>query len=114
MTEHYKIEATSVFKLSQQRLFTFLSKNYSQALAIKNKKKLKEYITSRLETTPFAAPVSERMLSMGLSEYRQLHVPEHNIVIYTVNEHVKLVTLILVSDARQSIRKLLYDINILM
>ena len=56
---------------------------------------------------------SERLLDLGVQEYRQLTVDEHNIVFYRVDTIRKKVILLAVMDSRQSIGKLLHEVNLL-
>lgn len=67
---------------------------------------------SMTTTNPYSAPQSERLLELGLTEYRQLLVDNHNIVFFRVDESTKTVILLLVIDSKQDLKsyylKLIY------
>jgi hypothetical protein len=74
---------------------------------------LKAAISTKLTENPYIAPISERLLDLGVQEYRQWSVDQHNILFFKVDDDNKLVELLAVMDARQSIEKLLYEITLL-
>jgi toxin ParE1/3/4 len=108
----YSIEASPAFKLSLERLMSFLERKYSAELAKTTKKQIKSNIKSTLVQQPFLAPVSPRLLDMGIEVYRLLIIDNHNLVFYKVHEESKTVSLLAVMDSRQSIENLLYEIMI--
>ena len=109
----YSVVASDVFKHSLIRLTVFLSKKYGEDFAITQKEKLRQSIENQLSLTPQIAPISDRLLSLGLSDYRQWSVDKHNILYFRINEEHKQIELLAVMDARQSIQKLLYEIMLL-
>ncbi len=110
----FTIVASDVFKHSVDRLDAFLSSRYGEEFAKKQKKLLRRAIEKKLSANPYIAPVSERLLALGLSEYRQWAVDKHNIIYFRVNEEKQQVELLAVMDSRQSIQKLLYEIMLLL
>ncbi len=110
----YQIAASPVFKLSLQRLSFFLEKKYSKDLAVKTKKSLRQAIERKLISNPLSAPISERLVELGITSYRQLLVDKHNLVFFKVDEKQQTVLLLAVIDSRQSIQKLLYEVNLLL
>tara|TARA_Y100001973_G_C5192238_1_gene331743 strand:- start:1248 stop:1475 length:228 start_codon:yes stop_codon:yes gene_type:complete len=70
-------------------------------------------IAQVLPKHPQVAPINERLLALGVQHYRQWHVDQHNIVFYRINEAKAVVELLLLMDARQSLRKLLFEVNLL-
>ena len=67
----YTPVASNVFKHSVGRLRAFLSKKYDDKLAGKQIESLRNDIEGKLCTNPYIAPVSERLLALGMPEYRQ-------------------------------------------
>jgi plasmid stabilization system protein ParE len=111
--KRYKVKATPYFKLSVQRLSAFLSKKYSVQQAATNNKALLEKINQTLPEQPRIAPVSARLLALGISNFRQWAIDEHNIIFYRIDDKKAEVTLLLAMDARQDIQKLLYELILL-
>ncbi|PHS19606.1 MAG: hypothetical protein COA86_03960 [Kangiella sp.] len=109
----YKIVTTPVFKLCLNRLLHFLKSKYSAQLATDTKEQIKKAIIQKLSENPFVAPISERLIDLGITEYRQVMVDEQNIVFYRIDEDQKEVTLLAVMDSRQSIQKLLSEVVLL-
>ncbi|WP_417689660.1 type II toxin-antitoxin system RelE/ParE family toxin [Pseudidiomarina sp.] len=109
----FSVVASPVFKLSVQRLKGFLSYHYSTELADKTLHEVQHKIAQVLPKHPQVAPISERLLELGVQHYRQWHVDQHNIVFYRINEAKAVVELLLLIDARQSLRKLLFEVNLL-
>ncbi|MBL4910173.1 MAG: type II toxin-antitoxin system RelE/ParE family toxin [Alteromonadaceae bacterium] len=114
----YRLIATPVFKLSLQRLSHFLTRKFNGQLAQKNKQQLKQKLML-LTKQPYIAPISERLLELGICDYRQWLVDEHNIVFYRIDEQENYqqtnkqqtkIILLLVMDSRQGMQKLLYDL----
>ncbi len=108
----YSLEASPAFKISLDRLTSFLERKYSSEVAEKTKKQIKSKVKSVLAKRPFSAPISPRLLEMGIDSYRQLMIDEHNLVFYRVNDETKVVSLLAVMDSRQSIENLLYEVMI--
>ena len=109
----YTLVASDVFKHSLSRLRAFLSKKYDAEFAGKQIESLRNNIENKLCANPYIAPVSDRLLSLGMSEYRQWHVDEHNILYFRISEENKQIELLAVMDSKQSIQKLLFEIMLL-
>ncbi len=124
--KQYKMVASPVFKRSLQRLRAFLSEQFGEKVANSVSENIKLKITEQLTQNPFCGPISERLFQLGLTEYRQLLIDEHNLVFYVVRnadssadspkdtDNEQEVQLLLVMDSRQSIQKLLFELNLLM
>lgn len=110
MSKPYKVVATPYFRLSLQRLSSFLDRKYSPQHAASNKKTLKKKIQSTLPTQSRIAPISSRLLALGVTSHHQWLIDEHNVIFYRVSDNTKEVILLLVMDSRQDIQKLLYDL----
>ena len=109
----YKFVFSPVFKITLKRLCNFLTRKYSQDLALKTKLAIRKGIEEKLLGDPFIGPVCDRLLDLGIAGYRQLIIDKHNVVLYSVdNEHQKIIIL-LVFDSRQSLEKLLTDVNLM-
>ncbi len=91
----------------------FLEMKYSPQKARKTKSHLKKVLANNLSKNPHIAPVSNRLIDIGITEYRQYSVDEHNMVFYRINESEKRVVLLAVMDSRQNIQKLLLDVLLL-
>ncbi len=109
----YEVVATPAFKLCLDRLIYFLETKYSPKKALKTKSHIKKVLAENLSQNPHIAPVSNRLIDIGIRDYRQYPVGEHNMVFYRINEDKKQVVLVAVMDSRQSIQKLLLDILLL-
>ena len=109
----YEIVATPAFKLCLDRLIHFLETRYSPQKARKTKSHIKKVLGENLSQNPHIAPVSGRLIDIGIKEYRQYPVDEHNMVFYRINEHEKQLVLLAVMDSRQNIQKLLLDVLLL-
>lgn len=109
----YEVVATPTFKLCLDRLIHFLEIKYSLQKVRKTKSHIKEVLAKNLSQNPHLAPVSNRLIDIGIRDYRQYPVDEHNMVFYRINEDKKRVVLIAVMDSRQSIQKLLLDVLLL-
>lgn len=109
----YEIVATPTFKICLDRLIHFLETKYSPQKARKTKSDIKKVLEENLSQNPHIAPVSNRLLDIGIRDYRQYPVDKHNMVFYRINEDKKQVVLIAVMDNRQSIQKLLLDVLLL-
>jgi len=109
----YEIVATPTFRLCLDRLIHFLETKYSPQKARQTKAYIKKVLAENLSQNPHIAPVSNRLLDIGIRDYRQYPVDEHNMVFYRINEDKKRVVLLAVMDNRQSIQKLLLDVLLL-
>lgn len=63
-----------------------------------------------LPNNPYIAPISDRLIDLGIKDYRQGLIDEHNIVFYRVDEENKQIMLLTVMDSRQNIQKLLSEV----
>lgn len=108
----YELVFSPVFKITLKRLCSFLTRKYSQKLSHETKLFLQKTITEMLPPNPSIGPICDRLLDLGVAGYRQLTIDKHNIVIYKVDDERKLITVLLVFDSRQSLEKLLVDVNI--
>ncbi|MDQ7051329.1 MAG: hypothetical protein Q9M92_18090 [Enterobacterales bacterium] len=113
MPSTYKIVASSTFELSLNRWMHFLSRKYSAKLAVEIKLSVKQSLKYKLSENPYLAPISDRLIDLGIKDYRQYALDSHNIIFYRINEVKKQVVLLIVMDSRQSIQKLLADIVLL-
>jgi plasmid stabilization system protein ParE len=86
---------------------------YSSILALETKQSIKNSILENLVSNPYVAPISDRMIDIGISDYRQFSIDKHNIVFYRIDESKKQVVLLVIMDSRQSIQKLLSEIILL-
>lgn len=110
----YEIVATPAFKHCLNRLCFFLTKKYSDDFAKITKKKIKKTIQDNLSENPYIAPVSNRLLDIGIPDFRQYVLDDHNILFYQVDDELEQVRLIAIMDSRQSIQKLLSEILLLL
>lgn len=113
MSNTYTLVASPLFKLSQQRLAAFLTEKYSAALADNTLANIKQRLRQDLAAQPGLAPISERLLAIGITEYRQWQVDKHNMVFYRVDEQKQRIELLLLMDSRQNLQKLLFELNLL-
>ncbi len=109
----YKIVASPTFKLCLNRLTHFLETKYSVEKSEAIKSSIKNAVLTNLTKDPFIAPISPRLIELGIKDYRQYLIDEYNIVFYRVVEKEKRVVLLAVMDARQSIQKLLQEVVLL-
>jgi len=79
----------------------------------KTKAHIRNVLTENLSQNPQIAPISNRLIDIGIKDYRQYQLDKHNLVFYRINEDKKRVVLIAVMDSRQSIQKLFLDIMLL-
>lgn len=110
----YQIKATPVFKVTLLRLVAFLTRKYSEEFAQEVKKGIKRYIQNHLTDNPLLGPPSDRLLELGIKEYRQVLIGDYNILFYRVDESLKEVNLLAVMDSRQSIDRLLHEVHLLL
>jgi len=109
----YDIVASPTFKLCLDRLVHFLTIKHSAKLALETKQTIKRAILQNLTDNPHIAPVSDRLIDLGIKRYRQFQVDKHNVVFYSLDEKNKKIVLLAVMDNRQSIQKLLSEVMIL-
>ena len=112
-TIEYSIKVTPVFKLCLKKLDAFLTRKFNHNVANEAKRAIKSKVKSQLSGNPYSAPHSDRLLELGLTEYRQFLVDSHNVVFYRVDESTKTIILLLVIDSRQELKKLLFEFNLL-
>ncbi|OBP13114.1 hypothetical protein A5320_19880 [Rheinheimera sp. SA_1] len=117
MNNHYIIVASPLFKLSLQRLKAFLTAAASEQLATTKLADIQQQIGQQLPTQPPTheelAPICERLLKLGIPDYRQWQLDNHNLLFYRVNAAEQRIELLLVMDSRQSLCKLLFELNLL-
>ncbi|WP_027672283.1 type II toxin-antitoxin system RelE/ParE family toxin [Rheinheimera baltica] len=113
MSNAYAIVASPLFKLSQQRLTAFLTEKYSSTLAHSTLVHIKQRLQQDLATHPTLAPISERLLTLGIADYRQWQVDKHNLLFYRVDDQKQRIELLLLMDSRQNLQKLLFELNLL-
>ncbi len=106
----YETIASATFKICLDKLNHFLEHKYSLEQAQTIRKKIRTAIKKSLSTNPQIAPISNRLIDLGIKDYRQLRVDEHNLAFCRVDEKLKQVRLIAVMGARQSIQKLLSEV----
>jgi len=109
----YEVVATPAFKLCLNRLICFLEIKYSTRKAQAIKSKIKKKLTINLSENPHIAPISNRLIELGIKDFRQYPVDEHNMVFYRINEDKKQIVLLAVMDGRQNIQKLLLEVMLL-
>ena len=109
----YQLIFNPVFKITLRRLSSFLTRKYSEKLANKTKIAIRNGIEEKLLRDPFVGPICDRLLDLGVAGYRQLIIDKHNIVIYRVDTEQEKIFVLLVFDSRQSIEKLLGDVNLI-
>lgn len=109
----YRVVASPLFKLSLQRFRAFLARSNSSQFALNTTLIIKHRIEQEPPENPELAPVSERLFDLGLTEYRQWALDEHNVVFYKVHSTQCRIELLLIMDSRQSVRKLLFELNLL-
>jgi len=109
----YQLAFSPVFKITLKRLCNFLTRKYSPNLASKTKLAIQKGIEEKLLNDPFIGPICDRLVDLGVTGYRQLIIDKHNLVIYKVDKENQKVIVLLVFDSRQSIEKLLGDVNLI-
>lgn len=113
MSSTYTVVASPLFKLSQQRLAAFLTEKYSATLTQNTLMNIKQRIKQDLATHPTLAPISERLLALGIADYRQWQVDQHNLLFYQLDEQKQRIELLLLMDSRQNLQKLLFELMLL-
>ena len=114
MNNPFQIVASPLFKLSLQRLKAFVTTAFGESLATTTLTAIQQQISQQLPTQPALAPISERLLELGIPDYRQWQLDKHNLLFYRVNEAEHRIELLLVMDSRQNLRKLLFELNLLL
>ncbi len=118
MSNPFQIVASPLFKLSLQRLRAFLTTAYGEEFAATALAFIQQQISQQLPAQPHTheklAPISERLLELGIPDYRQWQLDKHNLLFYRVNEAEHRIELLLMMDSRQSLRKLLFELNLLL
>lgn len=109
----YEIVATPAFKLCMDRFTCFLEIKYSAQKAQAIKLKIKKKLAANLPENPHIAPISNRLIELGIMDFRQYPVDGHNMVFYRINEDKKQLILLATMDDRQSIQKLLLEVMLL-
>ena len=109
----YTIVASETFKLSVQRFRAFLAHKYGVEFAQLQVTLVRQNIEQHLPATPDIAPISPRLLEIGITEYRQWHIDKHNLLFYKVDPNRKEVQLLALVDSRQNIQKLLFELMLL-
>lgn len=97
-----------------QRFRAFLTEKYGEHKAAKILIETQQCIRQHLPGTSEIAPISERLLALGITDYRQWQLDQHNILFYSVNQQQHQVELLLLMDSRQSLQKLLFELNLLL
>lgn len=109
-----QIVASPIFKLSVQRFTAFLTEKYDSNFANEVLAEVKQHIQQQLADFPEIAPLSERLVALGIADYRQWQLDKHNLVFYRINHREQQLELLLLMDSRQSLRKLLFECNLLL
>ena len=111
MSDPYEVVASPVFHTSLKKLCAFLRRKHDERVAEQTRDTIQRRVVE-LSNDPYLAPVSDRLVALGLIEYRQLLVDQHNLIFYRVDNQERKVILITAIDSRQSIEQLLYEVNI--
>lgn len=109
----HTIVASQTFKSSVQRFRAFLSYKYGDEFAEQQVLLVRHNIAHHLAGNPDIAPISSRLLEIGITEYRQWLIDKHNLVFYKVEQGSKEVHLLALMDSRQNIQKLLFELMLL-
>ena len=110
----YKLVFSPVFKISLRRLKSFLERKFSKELSEAAQSQIRKAIEETLPFNPFMGSVCDRLLDLGVAGYRQWIIDKHNTVIYRVDEDNKELIILLAFDSRQSLQKLLTDVNLVL
>jgi toxin ParE1/3/4 len=113
LSSTYTVVASPLFKLSQQRLAAFLTEKYSATLTQNTLMNIKQRIKQDLAKHSTLAPISERLLALGIADYRQWQVDQHNLLFYRLDEQNQRIELLLLMDSRQNLQKLLFELMLL-
>jgi len=109
----YQIVASPIFKVCLDRLIHFLEHKYSSEIAVEAKQTIKNTLQKTLSQNPKIVPVSQRLIDLGIKDYRQYLIDKHNLVFYRVDDENKKIILLAVIDSRQNIQKLLSEVILL-
>ena len=109
----YKIVTSPIFKICLDRLVHFLEHKHSITKASETKQIIKKSILDNLSENPEIAPISQRLVKLGIKDYRQYMLDKHNIVFYRIDKANKKIILLAVMDSRQNIQKLLSEVMLI-
>ena len=109
----YSIVTSEAFKISVQRFKAFLTYKYSDDFASETLFLIKQNIQNHLSAAPELAPISPRLLDIGITDYRQWSIDKHNLVFYKIEHTKKEVQLLALMDSRQNIQKLLLEVMLI-
>ena len=110
----YRLVFSPVFKISLRRLKSFLLRKFSKEVSDTAQANIRKAIEEALPSNPFSGSECDRLLDLGVVGYRQWVIDQHNTVIYRVDEKNKELVILLVFDSRQSLQKLLTDVNLVL
>lgn len=110
----YKLVFSPVFKVSLRRLKNFLSRKFSKEVSEAAQAQIRTAIEQVLPSNPFIGSECDRLLDLGVVGYRQWVIDKHNTVIYRIDENNKDLVVLLTFDSRQSLQKLLTDVNLVL
>ena len=110
----YKLVFSPVFKISLRRLKSFLLRKFSKKVSQAAQAKIRAAIEDTLASNPFLGSECDRLLDLGVVGYQQWVIDKHNTVIYRIDEQRKELVILLVFDSRQSLQKLLTDVNLIL
>ena len=109
----YQLKFSPAIKICLQRLMSFLQIKYSTEVAISARDQIKQRVTVLAEQ-PEIGPICQRLLDLGVAGYRELLIDEHDLLIYKVDSEAGVISVLLVFDTRQSLQKLLTDIQLVL
>ncbi len=109
----WKIVASPTFKSCLKRFRYFLENKYSKKLASDTISKIRQRIQQNLSENPEIAPVSDRLIELGVTQYRQYTIDEHNLIFYRIDKENHTVVLLAIMDSRQSVERLLFEVMVL-
>lgn len=110
----YKLVFSPVFKISLKRLKSFLKRKFSTEVSEAAQSKIRKAIEETLPFNPFMGSVCDRLLDLGVAGYRQWVIDKHNTVIYRIDEDNEELVILMAFDSRQSLQKLLIDVNLIL
>ena len=109
----YKVIASDIFKSSVQRFRSFLAYKYGDEFAQQQITLVKQTIQEILPDNSEIAPISSRLLEIGVSDYRQWLIDKHNLIFYKIDKKNNEVHLLALIDSRQNIQKLLFEVMLI-
>ncbi len=107
-----KITATHAFALSVARLRRFLSFRYSSEVADQTLSAAEAKVIRVLSEYPDIAPFSERLMTLGIGNYRQWQIDDHNLLFYSYDSATQTIELLLIIDSRQDIQQALFELSL--